>query len=337
MQIRSAQVTDLGRIDHLYNQGLKIALQGEGATHPVRLWQMLTRTLSAMLPLAIASEMLYVLEQDDKVMGFIQGEILTAGNSRVRRGEEAVRVVNLSLDPELSGAAGGGLIDHLCNAALGRGVSRIYVRIPEGHAAAESFRAHLFVPYARDRVFYRPDLDGLVSGDGPAGLRPVRKKDLLGLFTLYLACTPKAVSQVEAPDFTQWRLVYENEWLGRFARRPARGHVIDQGEITGWLGVEPGAPGRPHTISLMAREDGAAGGTVVSQLLGWAVGRLNSHPGPIWSNVRNYDTATTRVLQDAGFEALAGQELLVRDLRARALAPARKRKKEEKAFVPTWG
>jgi hypothetical protein len=334
--IRSAQVTDLARIDQLYNDGLKLALQGEGATHPIRLWQMVTRSLSSLLPLATPSEMLYVLEQDDRVVGFIQGEILHSSRQRGSGSRAAVRILNLSMIPELSGTAGGALIDHLCNEALELSIPRIYVRIPEGHAIGESFRAHGFQTYAAERVFYR---DSIASPDGmarPAGLRPAGRKDLMGLFTLYLAATPKPVSQVEAPDFDQWRALYETEWLGRFGRRPAVSLVLDRGEIVAWLGIEPANPGRPHTILITARADASPDGELQRELLAEATGRLAAGAGAVWCNVRNYDTITTGVLQDAGFTALTGQELLVRELRVRAAQPVRRAKKE-KALAPAFG
>lgn len=337
MPIRSAQVTDLARIDEIYNQGKQLSLQGEGATHPIRLWQMLTRSFSSLLPLATPSEMLYVLEDDGgKVVGFIQAEILSSADGRSRV-PEAIRVLNLSLAPYLSGGAGGALIDHLCSAAIGIGVGRVYVRIPEGHPVMQSFKAHAFQRYAQDRVFFRDTLGEPVTSDVPAGLRAARRRDLLGLFTLYLASTPKGVSQIEAPDFGQWRAVHETEWLQRFGRRPAKSMVVESGnEVVGWVGIEPGQPGRPHTISIMARGDHSPRGELQAQLLALCQRQLRAHPGAIWCNVRNYDTTTTRVLQDAGFEHLAGQELLVRELRARAVAPARKTKKE-KAMAPVFG
>ncbi|HEV3230922.1 MAG TPA: hypothetical protein VG245_01580 [Candidatus Dormibacteraeota bacterium] len=333
-QLRSAQVTDLGAIDRLYHEGLSMALTGEGATHPIRLWQMVSRALSSLLPLATPSEMLYVLEEDGRVTGFIQGEILAPATSAVSRGPVAVRVLNLSLSPERGASAGGSLIDHLCNQALARGVARVYVRIPEGHGVIESFRAQGFQHYASDRVLYREDLEGVPAPEPPDGLRPARRQDRLGLFTLYLASTPRAVSQLEAPDFAQWRAVYETEWLNRFGRRPARSLVVDRGEVVAWLGVEPGPPGRPHTLAFAVRADAAAGGGLHSALLGEAVRQLP--PGAIWANVRNYDTLSSRVLQDAGFTVLAGQDLLVREMRARVAERARAPKKE-KALAPVFG
>ncbi|MHB8509369.1 MAG: GNAT family N-acetyltransferase [Candidatus Dormibacteria bacterium] len=334
--IRSAQVTDLGRIDTLYHEGLQLALQGEGATQPVRLWQIVTRTLSSLLPLSTPSEMLYVLEEDGRVEGFIQGEILSAGGSRVTRGTEAVRVLNLSLSPERGDGSGGSLIDHLCNQAISAGISRVYVRTPEGHVVSESFKAQGFQHYASDRVLLSSEIEGLRDGEpAPAGLRATRKSDMLGLFALYLASTPREVSQVEAPDFEQWRAVYETEWLGRFGHKPAQSLVVDRGELVGWLGLEPGQPGRPHTLLVSVRADAAGKGEIHRALLAEGVRRLNSG-GAAWVNIRNYDTVSSRVLQDAGFEVLGGQDLLVRELRARVQAAAPGRAKD-KALAPAFG
>jgi hypothetical protein len=336
MQVRTAQVTDWARIEHLYNEGVALAPVGNGNAHPIRLWQMVTRTLSSLLPLATPSEMLYVLEDDGRVEGFIQGEILTPGGTRVGRGPEAVRVLNLALAPDRGAAGGGLLIDHLCNQALARGVARIYVRVPEGQAVSESFKAQGFQRYAQDRVLYREDLEGVASPEAPAGLRPARRQDRMGLFTLYLASTPRAVSQLEAPDLPQWRALYETEWLDRFGRRPAASLVVDRGEVVAWLGVEPGPAGRPHTLAFAVRAGAADGGDLHAALLGEAVRRLESQPGAVWANLRNYDTLGARVLQEAGFTALAGQDLLVREMRARLPERSRAAKKE-KVLAPVFG
>lgn len=338
MEIRSAQVTDLARIDQIYQEGLQMALLGESATHPIRLWQMVTRTLSSLLPLSIPSEMLFVLEDTDRVMGFIQAESLTASDNPVARGAvEAVRVLNLSMSAELSGAGGGALIDHLCLEALARGVSRIYVRIPDGHPVGESFKAHGFVRYANERVLYRPEPQPAPKAPSVPGLRPARRKDALGLFTLYLAATPKAVSQVEAPDYEQWRAVHVSDWMQRFGRRSSRSLVVERGsEVVAWLGVEPGPPSRPHTISMMASGEHSPKGELQELLLTQALHDLGGPPSAVWCNVRNYDTVTTRVLQESGFEVLAGQDLLVRDLRVKVAAAVR-RPKKDKALAPAFG
>lgn len=342
MNIRSAQVTDWGRIDEIYSDGLKLSLQGDGATHPVRLWQIVSRTLSSLLPLSTPSEMLYVLEDDEgRVAGFIQAEVLGGSDSRVpatrRRHPDAIRVLNLSLAPEFSGAGGGALIDHLCSEAVEMGVARIYVRIPEGHAVLESFKAHGFTPYARDRVFYRDDDGHPPAGKAPAGLRPATRKDALGLFALYLAGTPRPVSQAEAPDYQQWRALNEGEWLHRFGRRGNRSVVVEgSNEVLAWMGVEVGSPGRPHTIALLTRQDQRGDGGLEHELLGEALRGLSGQGSAVWCNVRNYDTVTTRVLQDTGFAALAGQDLLVREMRSRVAAAVRKPRKE-KAFAPVFG
>ena len=83
------------------------------------------------------------------------------------------------------------------------------------------------------------------------------------------------------------------EWLERFSRQPSRSLVVENAsEIVGWVGIEPAQPGRPHTMSMMARSD-KPHQNLQEQLLAQAQRELAGHPGAIWSNVRNYDTTTT--------------------------------------------
>jgi hypothetical protein len=87
---------------------------------------------------------------------------------------------------------------------------------------------------------------------------------------------------------------------------------------------------------MMARSDYSPKGELQELLLARAIHDLAHNPGAVWCNVRNYDTVTTRVLQDAGFELLAGQDLLVREMRVKVPAAVRRAKKE-KVMAPVFG
>src|ERR1035437_7635732 len=154
MEIRSAQVTDLAQIEKIYNEGLTLDLSGKGANTPVKLWQIINRVFASLIPLAIPSDLLYVLESENEIKGFIQGEIIYGNSIKGVQAVGIARILNLALVKQLPPGTGGMLIDHLCNESLQKGISRVYVRVPEKHPVIESFKAQGFLHYASEEVLY---------------------------------------------------------------------------------------------------------------------------------------------------------------------------------------
>ena len=59
-------------------------------------------------------------------------------------------------------------------------------------------------------------------------------------------------------------------------------------------------------------------------------------PGPVWSSLRHYDEIGIQLLQREGFEVIASQALMVRELPLKVRARMRVRIKD-KRLVPQYG
>ncbi|MGH7692788.1 MAG: GNAT family N-acetyltransferase [Candidatus Dormibacteria bacterium] len=329
MQVRSASYRDLSQVDELYRASLAVEqeidqrLQSAGPQSPVpgpalaRAWSILTRSLSALMPLADVGDQLHVAESDGKIVGFIQAEPAP--------GKRAWRILNLGLAHTAEGHfAGVPLLQHLVNEGLERGVTRFLVRIPEDHPLQAMFREQGFQPFASEQILFRelpkpPD-------HHPEPWVPASSEDLAGVHLLYLRTAPHAVAAVEAPNATQWRATFQLGWLGRMDGRSgdSRHYVIRRnGGIVAWAGVRLPARARPSLIGMMLDPQESQ---LAVEALHSLLGQVPA--GPTLCLLRHYDAELHRAVAARGFEPVATQILMARDLplklRARHLAEQKK-------------
>ncbi len=325
MQVRSASYRDLSQVDSLYRTTLAVEeemsrqLAAAGPQSPVpgaalaRAWSILTKSLSALMPLADVGDQLYVAEEQGRIIGFVQAEAATGGR--------AWQVLNLCLDPSADGHfAGVPLLQHLFREGLERGVTRFLVRIPEGHPLAGLLREEGFQPYATEQIRFRelPKPPGRTSSPWV----PARREHLLGVHLLYLRTAPHAVAAIEAPTFKQWRATFQLGWLGRLDARSgdSRHYVIERGsEVVAWAGVRGPSRARPTHLSMML--DPREGELAVEAMHG-LLGQIPA--GPTICLLRHYDGELARAAVARGFEPVATQLLMVKDLpvKLRARRPA---------------
>ncbi|MHB8312482.1 MAG: GNAT family N-acetyltransferase [Candidatus Dormibacteria bacterium] len=330
MQVRSASYRDLGQVDDLYRTTMEVEeeltqrLATAGPHSPVpgaglaRAWSILTKSLSALMPLADVGDQLFVAEHHGRIIGFVQAEPAPGGR--------AWQVINLCLDASAEGHfAGVPLLQYLFNEGLARGVSRFLVRIPEGHALASLLREQGFQPYASEQISFRELPQP--PHQPPEPWVPARREDLLGVYLLYLRTAPHAVAAVEAPSLKQWRATFQLGWLSRLDARSgdSRHYVIErEGQVVAWAGVRSAARARPTQISMML--DPQHKEMSVEAFHG-LLGRLPQ--GATICLLRHYDGELARAVAARGFEPVATQLLMARDLpmklRAKpALKPAQR-------------
>jgi hypothetical protein len=164
----------------------------------------------------------------------------------------------------------------------------------------------------------------------------MRREDELGLYLLYVATTPRAVAAVEASSFAEWRRTFQP--AARNARIPRRAgqprFVVERVQLIGWMSLVPGGGGRPHTLGLMAAgQPPELWPGLVERSLAYVA---EHRPGPVWCSLRHYDETAIALLTGEGFEVIASQTLMVRELPLKVPARARVRIKD-KRLVPQYG
>ncbi|TMD42941.1 MAG: GNAT family N-acetyltransferase [Chloroflexi bacterium] len=333
VQVRPAQLKDLGAIEGLYRQQLREAerpaLKKQFASS--RLWFLLNHAFASILPIASPADHVYVMQDSRRksIQGFVQAETASLGPG-------AWQILNLCLSPDLERFGGGtALLDHLFNEGLKRGVTKFVVRVPVDDPIADLFKARGFTAYATEHALLAENVASRAAAP-LAGWRAMRREDELGLYLLYCASTPKAVAAVEAANFSEWRRTFGlGARAGRLPRRAGQPRfVVERVQVVGWMSLSPGAGGRPHTLGLLAA---AQPPDLWPSLVQRALAYVAQHqPGPVWCSLRHYDPVGIRLLQREGFEVIASQTLLVRELPMKVPAKIRVRIKD-KRLVPQYG
>ena len=338
LQIRAAQLKDLGAIEALYREHAQAPEHGFAASHALprrqfassRLWFLVNNTFASILPVTSAADHVYVaVGPRQAIQGFIQAETAPAGR-------HVWQVLNLSIRPDLDRfEAGTALLDHLFNEGLRRGVFRFIVRLSVDDPMTDLFKARGFRAYATEHALLAEGMRARPLAE-VAGWRPLRREDELAVYLLYRGATPREVSAVEAATFREWRQnLQQASWASRLPRasRP-RQFVVDRVQVMGWMGLTPGSGARPNTLGLLCLPEPAA---LLEELIGRSMGYLGGHrPGPVWCSLRHYDQRAIQLLQREGFEVIASQVLMVRELALKVPARVRVRIKD-KALVPQYG
>ena len=333
LKVRPAQLKDLAAIEALYRQQVReterTPLKRQFASS--RLWFLLNSTFSSILPITSTADYVYVMEDSRRrsIQGFVQAETAALGPN-------AWQILNLCLSPDLDRFDDGtALLDHLFNEGLNRGVTKFVVRVPVDDPVADLFRARGFTAYATEHALLS---ETVAARPMPAlgGWRAMRRDDELGLYLLYCATTPKSVAAVEAANFAQWRRSFGVGLRG--ARMPRRAgqprFVVERVQVVGWMSLVPGGGGRPHSLGLMAAgQPPELWPALLQRSLAYVA---QHHPGAVWCSLRHYDEVGIRLLRGEGFEVIASQTLMVRELPLKVPARIRVRIKD-KRLVPQYG
>jgi N-acetylglutamate synthase-like GNAT family acetyltransferase len=319
IRVRGASIRDLGGIEQLYTQ---FGGQLSPVAPPARLWSLVSRTLSALLPLYQES-ILYVAEDHGRLVGFVQASARPGGINL--SAAKSLQVLNLCVSPDVGPQdAIEPLLDALANHALGKGVARLFVRLPLDDPLTPAIRMCGFRQYAVEQILYAesPTPRGEVV---PFGLRPARGKDDPLIYQLYRKVTPPGVSHVEAPTFREWKALRDDLSGTLWGRGGQQRFVVDRVEIAAWLRLQKTEPAQPSTLSFLALPEARLPDELVDHAL-----TLLGAPQPVWTSLRHYDLHMIDALRGRGFSSLLTQSLLVRELAVRV--PVR-----EKGLVPSFG
>jgi hypothetical protein len=226
------------------------------------------------------------------------------------------------------------LLQYALNAAITRGVQRVFAQVEDESHELEIFGRAGFQRYAREVSYWLPGISTAAlaaeerqnagDGDDAPPLRDWHRHDEWGLLRLYAATTPHRVQIAECLEGAEFLQTYAAG--GRMDPRsifmpPTEAYVIDRGvRLAGWLRLRHGRGAQPHQLWLMVHPEDAE---LAGPLLRFGLRQLAAaQPRPVLCQVREYDGDTINALRAAGFEHRGTRALLVRHMMLRALRPA---------------
>lgn len=313
VKVRAATFFDVGPLEELHREAEARVIQ---LPAPVRLWTLVSNTLTAFLPLGQES-MILVAEEQGSVVGFIQASERAGSGSPATTGHvHTLQVLNLCIQPqhpdeeEIASA----LIDLLAGQAGERGVHRLVVRVPLDEPLLPTFRMHGFRQFATETVLLTEHAEA-GSTEKLEGARPWGRRDERRLYSLYRRVTPPEVSRLEAPTYRDFRALRQD---------PGQQEVVERLELVAWWRLLRGDHAQPDRLSFLARPGRDLADELADHALAAIAGR------PAWVNFRHYDRDLIDAFRHRGFTGILDQALLVRDatVSARATQPA---------LVPSFG
>jgi len=210
------------------------------------------------------------------------------------------------------------LLVHLCRQAGGRGIERLFARLPQEGEEARLFNRVGFNTYTREDIFR---LDGgrltRVDPSPDADIRTWRPEDGIALHQLYAAVAPRQVQQAENVT-ARGHLCPPEIWPISHDRQ---GYVLVRGGgVFGCLTVRPGRMGHWLFVLLHPQAYDHA-----DDLLAHGLAALRDVPSlPIYCSVREYQGGLRAVLEDVGFSPFASRSLMVKHTTVRVTDPVRK-------------
>ncbi len=227
------------------------------------------------------------------------------------------------------------LLQYALDAAVIRGVQRVFASVDDDCREMELFSRAGFQRYARElrytlsRIPTPAELDAQADATGDGGLvdstglslRRWHHHDDWGLLRLSDATTPRRVQIAEcltSQEFMHTRTAGGRMWSLPVVEPRVRAFVYDRGvRLGGWLRLRYGRGSQPHQLWLMAHPEDAG---VAGALLRFGLRQFaETQQRPVVCQVREYHGAVIDALRAAGFEHVDTRALLVRHLVMRAL------------------
>lgn len=303
--IRLFGIRDILLIRELQGHGLALDMEGAILRPRAPLWD----ALMSQVPLNGSGAATYVLRDGDQ-RGFVQA----------RQGRSPTESYVTFLAPALSegdscGLAWRLLLEELCRGEGGRGVQRIYAKLPESaEAESDMFRQAGFRVYTQEHVYHLPRATVRDRKSGSIHLRPYRSTDAWGVHRLYCLGSPRFVQQAEHLPGEIGEAATSGWARGR---REERLVWMGGGEVVGYLCLLIGELG--HWLHVLLHPDQMDHAAV---LIGLGVARISSYPPrPVYCTVRSYEADLKRALTAVGFEPHHTRLLMIKQTTVQVRQP----------------
>lgn len=239
-----------------------------------------------------------------------RGRVLGVVSIRSRFGPTACQIDYLQADEERCLA----LLDQVSTAVSGRGVRKLFLRLPSTSPLIDVARRASFSCYTEDYLFRYGGGGVQMTAEAPEPylIRLKASGDEWGLFDLYNAAVPIQVRTAEGVTLEEWLEAGDRGfWLEQ-----RREFVLEkQGSLVAWLRV--GAARGMGWFDIMFHQ-------LDEDRLGWLVNYgLVSLDGksPIFCVVSAFQQQLVRLLKELGFEEETGYSTLVKETAVRVREP----------------
>ena len=242
--------------------------------------------------------------------------------AKARPGRESwdvVRLACLAPDPQSVERVCSELLGRICAVAAQSGALRTFARAPaEDGDRLSLLTRHAFRPYATEITHYG-SLWPLVQAAPDPGpdVRMRLPRDGWDVFSLYCALTPAMVRHAESRSLREWTPPPRPQLPGLRASQRAPREVVlgEQGTLLAWIRWQPMRASRPQRLDLLIRPDAVDRLPELIRFAAYEQGLdVNS---PTLCQTREYDGRLSSTLDQAGFEPVLRETLLVRHTVAR--------------------
>jgi hypothetical protein len=207
------------------------------------------------------------------------------------------------------------LLEHLIAAKGKAGIQRIFATVPDGGLAADLLRKMGFSAYARRYVMRLGQLPAGLDAEGNAPFRPARDADAQILRRLRTSLIPRPVQHAEGGTHAEKDPASLLPW---WKSREIEEYVWNEGaDIQAYVRIVVGQHG--HWLRVLLEP---AAAVHADSVLSESLSLLSSHPArPVYCAVREYEGGVQGALDALGFEPLASEVLMVKQIAVRARVP----------------
>ena len=211
-----------------------------------------------------------------------------------------------------------GLLEHLSVAKGEAGIQRIFATVPDGGPAADLLRKMGFSAYARRHVMRLEQLPAELDAAGNARFRPARDADAQALQRLRSSLIPRPVQHAEGGTHAEKDPTSLLPW---WKSREIKEYVWKEGaDIQAYVRIVVGQGGHWLRVLLEPTPAGLA-----DAVLSDSLSLLSFYPArPVYCAVREYEGGVQGALDAVGFEFLASEVLMVKQMAVRARVPVNK-------------
>jgi hypothetical protein len=219
---------------------------------------------------------------------------LISARPRAKRSAWEVEVLINASDDDLIALA---LFSRMTAGVIKQGAERVFLRVNADSEIKETARSAGFFRYSSE-VLYKREGNRWRPGGSDLPLRSRSKSDAFGIYGLYNRVAPATVRAIEGLTFREWQAAQE-KWGGRATDLL----LEDNGVITAWVRVMPGALGRINVLAERGPYD---------SLLGAGLDVLQDRD--VFCLAPDYNVELISALERASFEPVAGYLSLAKRL-----------------------